>query len=83
MRGDPFESHDPVFGVKASLIVDLSTVDDATATKYDVKPGTKLLEHQFVLTTVQEAAELRRKEAVEIMGSDVKFTQGRPFLATS
>ncbi|GAB1213986.1 hypothetical protein ATERTT37_003142, partial [Aspergillus terreus] len=27
-RGDPYETSDPVFGVKESLIVDLSTVDD-------------------------------------------------------
>ncbi|KAL4801793.1 Intradiol ring-cleavage dioxygenase [Aspergillus unguis] len=65
-RGDPYESSDPVFGVKESLIVDLSTVDDeATANKYGVKVGTKLLQYNFVLLTDTQARELRRKNAIE------------------
>jgi hypothetical protein len=67
-RGDPYETSDPVFGVKESLIVDLSTVDDPDmAARYGVDVGTKLLTYDFVLLTEQEARVLRRKNAIEAM----------------
>ncbi|KAL4891435.1 Intradiol ring-cleavage dioxygenase [Aspergillus ambiguus] len=67
-RGDPYESSDPVFGVKESLIVDLSTVEDAEmAARYGVDVGTKLLTYDFVLLTETEARELRKKNAIEAM----------------
>lgn len=67
-RGDPYETSDAVFGVKESLIVDLSTVTDADmAARYDVKLGTPLLTYDFVLLTEPEARDLRKKRAIEAM----------------
>ncbi|KAL4926759.1 intradiol ring-cleavage dioxygenase [Aspergillus undulatus] len=81
-RGDPYETSDPVFGVKESLVVDLSEVTDSgMAEKYGVEVGTKLLKHDFVLLTEQQARELRRKNAVEAMdrqGRKVDFVDGLP-----
>lgn len=76
--GEPYETHDPVFGAMASLVVDLGKVDQATAQKYNVKSGIKLLEHEFVLVTNEEAAALRREEAKHVLGSDVRFVKDRP-----
>ncbi|KAL5334592.1 Intradiol ring-cleavage dioxygenase [Aspergillus crustosus] len=67
-RGDEYETSDPVFGVKESLVVDLSTgTDEQMARKYGVKEGTKLLEYDFVLLSEQEARALRKKNAIEAM----------------
>ncbi|KAL4966404.1 intradiol ring-cleavage dioxygenase [Aspergillus stella-maris] len=81
-RGDPYETSDPVFGVKESLVVDLSEVtDESMAAKYGVKIGTKLLKHEFVLLTEKQARELRRKNAVEAMerqGRRVNFVDDLP-----
>lgn len=53
-RGDPYETSDPVLGVKWSLVVDLSTAEDEEmARKYGVEVGTKLPKHDFVLLTEQ------------------------------
>ncbi|KAF2650007.1 putative hydroxyquinol 1,2-dioxygenase [Lophiostoma macrostomum CBS 122681] len=73
-RGDPYETSDPVFGVKESLIVDLSLVDEAVADKYGVKVGMKLLTYDFVLASDEQAAELRkdrRKEAAAKLDVDI------------
>ncbi|RYP56706.1 hypothetical protein DL771_011645 [Monosporascus sp. 5C6A] len=67
MRGDPYETTDAVFGVKASLIVDLERVDAATAAEYGVAEGTWLLRHDFVLVSEAETAELRDRNAVEAL----------------
>jgi hypothetical protein len=84
-RGDPYETSDPVFGVKESLVVDLSTVEDEEmATKYGVKLGTKLLTYDFVLLSDQEARELRKKNAIEAMqkqGRKVVFHNDLPIPA--
>ena len=80
-RGDPYESSDPVFGVKDSLIVDLSTVDDDISAKYNVPKGTKLLRHDFILATDEEAAALREekaKEALEKLGRNLRLIDGLP-----
>jgi hypothetical protein len=86
-RGDPYETSDPVFGVKESLVVDLSTVEDEeVATKYGVKVGTKLLTYDFVLLSDQEARELRKKNAIEAMqkqGRTVVFHNDLPIPAES
>ena len=69
-RGDPYETSDPVFGVKESLIVDLGTVtDEGMARKYGVDLGTRLLEYEFVLATDQEAQQLRQEEAKKALSS--------------
>lgn len=48
--------------------MDLSTVEDeGMAKKYGVSVGTKLLKHDFVLLTDQEARDLRKKNAIEAM----------------
>ncbi|KAI9759697.1 MAG: hypothetical protein M4579_002174 [Chaenotheca gracillima] len=81
LRGDPYETSDAVFGVKDSLIVDLDTVDEATAKKYDVKPGTALLKRDFILVSEKETNELREKRALEALaklGRKVKLYNGLP-----
>jgi hypothetical protein len=80
-RGDPFETSDPVFGVKESLIVDLGEVDDEIAAKYDVNKGTALLKYDFVLATKGEAGAMREKKAVEAMKKQnrkMKMLNGLP-----
>ncbi|KAI9929582.1 hypothetical protein ASPWEDRAFT_28567 [Aspergillus wentii DTO 134E9] len=81
-RGDPYETSDPVFGVKDSLIVDLSSVTDPNmAARYGVELGTRLLTYDFVLLTDQEARDLRRKNAIEAMEKQkrkVVFHNGLP-----
>lgn len=83
-RGDPYESSDPVFGVKNSLIVDLSTVTDPEmAKRYSVDEGTPLLTYDFVLVTEEESIKLRKEEAIkaiEKMGKSVEDFQGLPIL---
>lgn len=83
-RGDPYESSDPVFGVKDSLIVDLSKVTDPEmAKKYDVEEGTALLTYDFVLVTVKETLKLRKEkaeEAIKKMGRSMEDFQGLPIL---
>ena len=64
-RGDPYETSDPVFGVKESLIVDLGTVDAQTAAAYNIPEGTKLLSYNFVLASDEEAAALKVERAKE------------------
>lgn len=67
-RGDPYETSDPVFGVKESLIVDLSTVtDEGIARKYNVALGSKLLTYDFVLVPEVEARALREEKFIEAM----------------
>ncbi|KAL2842047.1 Intradiol ring-cleavage dioxygenase [Aspergillus pseudoustus] len=84
-RGDPYETSDPVFGVKESLVVDLGTVEDEDmATKYGVKVGTKLLTYDFILLSDEEAKELRKKNAIEAMqkqGRKVVFHNDLPIPA--
>ncbi|KAL5427015.1 hypothetical protein PMIN04_001528 [Paraphaeosphaeria minitans] len=67
LRDAPYETSDAVFGVKESLIVDLSTVNAEQAKKYDVKEGTELLTYEFVLVTDEETKKLRDEEALKAM----------------
>ena len=70
-----------MFGVKDSLLVDFDKVDEATAKKYNVKPGSLLLKHDFVLITEKEASDLRNeqsKKALEALGRKVKLLDGLP-----
>lgn len=84
-RGDPYETSDPVFGVKESLVVDLSKVTDPEmAKKYSVPVGTSLLTYDFVLLTDEEARDLRKKKAIEAMekqGRKVVFHNNLPIPA--
>ena len=66
-RGDPYETSDPVFGVKESLIVDLGTVDEEIAKKYGAKAGMPLLRYDFVLATEEEARKLKKEKAREAL----------------
>ncbi|KAH7147196.1 putative hydroxyquinol 1,2-dioxygenase [Dactylonectria estremocensis] len=66
-RSDPYESSDPVFGVKESLIIDIGTVDDAISETYDVPVGMKMVKYDFVLMTTDDALELRRKKAEDTL----------------
>lgn len=70
-----------MFGVKNSLIVDLESVDDATAKQYNVKPGIMLLKYDFVLITDKEATDLRNeqtKKALTDLGRKMKLINGLP-----
>jgi len=81
LRNDPYETSDAVFGVKESLIVDLTTVDAATAKQYNVEEGSKLLKYDFVLVTDKEAKALKEKEATKAMeklGRRMKLYEGLP-----
>lgn len=80
-RGDPYESSDAVFGVKKSLIVDVTEVDAATAKEYGVKEGSALLRQDFVLASSKEADDLRDSNAMEAMrnlGLNVKLVDHLP-----
>lgn len=82
LRDDPYESSDAVFGVKSSLIVDLEEVKaKATAEKYGVDLGTKLVRYDFVLTSEPESAKSKLQKATEAMkehGRGVIFINGLP-----
>jgi hypothetical protein len=80
-RGDPYESSDPVFGVKNSLIVDLSEVNQEIAIKYGVDAGSRMLTYDFVLASEEEAIEWRKGKArisMNQLGRDVVFINGLP-----
>lgn len=62
-KGDPYLTSDAVFGVKSSLIVEPEIVGDLTLSKLrgfkEAKPHA-YLKKDFVLATVEEAAEARK-----------------------
>ncbi|KAK0385349.1 hypothetical protein NLU13_7825 [Sarocladium strictum] len=65
-RGDPYEKTDAVFGVKESLIVDITKVSDpAMAEKYGVSPDCALMQYDFVMVGKEEATQLRVDKASE------------------
>ncbi len=81
LKNDPYETSDAVFGVKNSLIVDLSKVSAEQAKKYDVKEGTALMTYDFVLVTEKDSADLRAensRKALEKLGRRVKIVKGLP-----
>ena len=81
LRGDPYENSDAVFGVKDSLVVDLDTVTAGEAKKYDVKEGSKILKHDFVLVTEKDSADLRNEksiQALEKLNRRCKIVDGLP-----
>ncbi|MCJ1274601.1 hypothetical protein MMC21_002398 [Puttea exsequens] len=80
-RGDPYETSDAVFGVKESLLIDFHPADRMIAKQYDVEPGTPVLEHDFVLVSDKESADLRAgksKKALEALGRKVTLIDGLP-----
>lgn len=80
-RGDPYETSDPVFGVKESLVVDLGVVDEKMSEQYKILVGTKLLQHDFILATDEEALALRERESIkacEKLKIDVDLVNGLP-----
>lgn len=82
IRGDPYETSDVVFGVKSSLIVDITKISDLVlAAKYGVEVGDWLLEQDFVIITNEESRVLREKQAIEALrklGSKAKLVGGLP-----
>lgn len=81
LRGDPFETSDPVFGVQESLLTEYEQADDATAKQYDVKPGTKVMKYDFVLASDKEVADVRHKRAEQALadlGHKTKWLDGLP-----
>jgi protocatechuate 3,4-dioxygenase beta subunit len=80
-RGDPYESSDPVFGVKESLIVDLGEVGEEEADRYGVQRGMKCLRYDFVLASEEETMKFREeraREEMQKMGRKITFWQGLP-----
>jgi protocatechuate 3,4-dioxygenase beta subunit len=81
VRGDPYQSSDAVFGVKASLLCDFEPADEATAKKYGVEPGLATLRWDFVLVTEEESNRLREERsraALRTLGQEVRFVNGLP-----
>ena len=81
MRGDPYATSDAVFGVKQSLLFDYQPADEATAKKYNVKPGTAMIKYDFTLITAEESSKLRDEQsrtALEKLGRKVKILDGLP-----
>ena len=82
VRGDPYETSDAVFGVKDSLIVDITEVsEEKMASEYGVTLGTKLLTYDFVLITDEESRQLRDKKAIDALaelGRKCKILNGLP-----
>ncbi|KKA27955.1 hypothetical protein TD95_001198 [Thielaviopsis punctulata] len=81
IRGDPYETSDAVFGVKQSLIVDLTTVDKKTAQDYGVTEGQLMLNYDFVLVSEAQTQKLRDDNAVEALsklGMNVKLVDHLP-----
>jgi hypothetical protein len=81
LRGDPYEYSDSVFGVKDSLVVSLGEVSAEEAKQYDVKEGSKILRHNFVLVTDKQSADLRNEksmQALKALGRRCKIVDGLP-----
>ncbi|KAJ4178556.1 hypothetical protein NW755_013094 [Fusarium falciforme] len=84
LRGDPYEDSDAVFGVKESLIVELTKVSETPgfAQEYGVSEDTKLLQYDFVLVSESEVAALRHAEALKAagaLGAGMKVVDGTLF----
>lgn len=82
LKDDPYESTDAVFGVKDSLVVPITKIDDEEqGKKYGVELGSALLTYDFVLVTDEAAAKLRRQkaeEAVAKLGRKFRFIDDLP-----
>ena len=81
LRGDPYETSDAVFGVKESLVVDLTKVSETPgfAETYGVSGSTKLLQYDFVLVSETEVAALRHEKALKsagTLGTGIKVVNG-------
>jgi hypothetical protein len=81
LRGDPYEYSDAVFGVKDTLVVSFGEVSGEEAKQYDVKEGSKILRHDFVLVTDKQSADLRDEksmQALKALGRRCKIVDGLP-----
>ena len=70
-----------MFGVKDSLVVSLGEVSAEEAKQYDVKEGSKILRHNFVLVTDKQSADLRNEksmQALKALGRRCKIVDGLP-----
>lgn len=81
-RGDPYEASDAVFGVKSSLVVDFTRIEDEKVLKaYGLQIGAWGLEYDFVLLSDKEAKEYKEKkvaEALEKAKSRARILDGLP-----
>jgi hypothetical protein len=81
VRHDQYETSNAVLGVKQSLVVDLKPANVKTAQKYNVAPGTKMLQYDFVLVSNAETESLRDAYAVAArgeMGKKMKLADHLP-----
>ena len=81
LRKDPYETSDAVFGVKNSLLVDITKADAEIAKKYNVPEGHALLKYDFVLVSDQETTSLRDRKSVDALnklGRKVEIVNGLP-----
>ena len=85
IRGDPYETRDPVFGAKRSLVVGVDKIDRETAQHFNAEEGGWLLKHDFVLATEEETNELRYRNASAAttnLGVKVRLINHLPVLET-
>jgi protocatechuate 3,4-dioxygenase beta subunit len=80
---DEYMTSDAVFGVKDSLIVELTPATEAQADTYGVMEGSPILERTFVLVTEKETESLRDENALKAMsilfpGQKVKLLDHLP-----
>ncbi|OCK73662.1 cathecol 1,2-dioxygenase [Lepidopterella palustris CBS 459.81] len=81
LRDDPYESSDAVFGVKESLVVELTDVTPEQIKQYDCREDSKLITYDFVLVSDKEAKNLREANAMKAMkslGRRMKLYKGLP-----
>ena len=81
LRHDPYETSDAVFGVKESLLVELSTVTEKMIQQYGIPTNSKLMTYDFTLVSDEDAIKLREekaREAMEAQGRKMKFYNGLP-----
>lgn len=82
LREDPYIFSDSVFGVKDSLIVDMTNVDADTADKYGVQTDEyRMIKYDFTLVTEKEARDLRNEQSMESLkklGLKCRLLDGLP-----
>lgn len=82
LREDPYIFSDAVFGVKDSLIVDMTNVDADMADKYGVEPDRyRMIKYDFTLVTEKEAHDLRNEQSMESLrklGLKCRLLDGLP-----
>jgi hypothetical protein len=64
LHGDPYQSTDPVFGAKQSLVAKITKADANLSARYGIPEGADVLPFDFVLVAEEECLALRNKNTV-------------------